>query len=36
MDFTGRLLTGMVMVATVGLASDDALAQWFRQGILFV
>jgi TfoX/Sxy family transcriptional regulator of competence genes len=36
MDFTGRPMTGMVMVATDGLASDEALEQWIRQGIIFV
>jgi TfoX/Sxy family transcriptional regulator of competence genes len=36
MDFTGRPMTGMVMVATEGLASDEALEQWIRQGIRFV
>ncbi len=36
MDFTGRPMTGMVMVATDGLASDEALEQWIRRGIEFV
>ena len=36
MDFTGRPMRGMVMVATDGLASDESLAQWVRQGLLFV
>ncbi len=36
MDFTGRPMTGMVMVATEGLASDEALEQWIWQGIRFV
>jgi TfoX/Sxy family transcriptional regulator of competence genes len=36
MDFTGRPMTGMVMIATDGLASDEALEQWIRRGIAFV
>ncbi len=36
MDFTGRPMTGMAMVDTDGLTSDESLAQWIRQGILFV
>ena len=36
MDFTGRPMTGMIMVATDGLASDEALEQWIRQSVTFV
>ena len=36
MDFTGRPMTGMVMVATEGLSSDAALEEWIRQAITFV
>jgi TfoX/Sxy family transcriptional regulator of competence genes len=36
MDFTGRPMTGMVMVATDGLASDEVLEQWIRRSIVFV
>jgi TfoX/Sxy family transcriptional regulator of competence genes len=36
MDFTGRPMRGMVMVAANGLASDESLEQWIRQGIMFV
>jgi len=36
MDFTGRPMTGMIMVATGGLASDESLGQWIRQGVTFV
>jgi hypothetical protein len=36
MDFTGRPMRGMVMVATDGLASDEALEYWVRRGIMFV
>jgi TfoX/Sxy family transcriptional regulator of competence genes len=36
MDFTGRPMTGMIMVATDGLASDEALEQWIQRGIVFV
>lgn len=36
MDFTGRPMTGMVMVAADGLASDESLQEWIRWGILFV
>ena len=36
MDFTGRPMTGMVMIATDGLESDEALEQWIRRGIEFV
>jgi len=36
MDFTGRPMRGMVMVANDGLASDEALERWIRQCILFV
>ena len=36
MDFTGRPMTGMVMVATEGLASDEALEHWIQRGIVFV
>jgi TfoX/Sxy family transcriptional regulator of competence genes len=35
-DFTGRPMTGMVMVATEGLALDNALENWIQQGIAFV
>src|SRR5688500_4687974 len=35
MDFTGRPMTGMVMVAAAGLATDEALEQWVRQGVTF-
>jgi TfoX/Sxy family transcriptional regulator of competence genes len=35
MDFTGRPMTSMVMVATEGLSSDTALEEWIRQGIAF-
>ena len=36
MDFTGRPMRGMVMVAANGLASDESLEQCIRQGIMFV
>jgi TfoX/Sxy family transcriptional regulator of competence genes len=36
MDFTGRPMRGMVMVAANGLASDESLEQWIRRGIMFV
>jgi hypothetical protein len=36
MDFTGRPMTGMVMIAKDGLASDEALERWIGQGITFV
>jgi TfoX/Sxy family transcriptional regulator of competence genes len=35
MDFTGRSMTGMVMVAAEGLAIDESLEQWVRQGVTF-
>jgi hypothetical protein len=35
MDFTGRRMTGMVRVATDGLASEEALERWIWQGIMF-
>lgn len=36
MNFTGRSMRGMVMVARDGLATDEVLAQWIRQCIGFV
>ncbi len=36
MDFTGRPMTGMVMVANDGLTSNEALERWILQGITFV
>ncbi|MBK9940110.1 MAG: TfoX/Sxy family protein [Kouleothrix sp.] len=36
MDFTGRRMRGMVMVAPAGLASDEALAAWLRPALGFV
>jgi TfoX/Sxy family transcriptional regulator of competence genes len=36
MDFTGRPMKGMVMVATDGVVSNEALGQWIQRGITFV
>lgn len=36
MDFTGRPMKGMVMVAAEGLADDAALARWVGRGLAFV
>lgn len=36
MDFTGRPLTGMVMVAAEGVASEAALRRWVERGVAFV
>lgn len=33
MDFTGRPMTGMVMVAAEGVATDEHLAAWVQQGV---
>lgn len=35
-DFTGRPMAGMVMVATAGLAADTDLAAWVERGLAFV
>jgi TfoX/Sxy family transcriptional regulator of competence genes len=35
MDFTGRPMTGMVMVAPDGLASDAELGEWVGQALAF-
>jgi TfoX/Sxy family transcriptional regulator of competence genes len=34
-DFSGRPMTGMVMVATPGFSSDQALADWVDRGLRF-
>ena len=34
-DFTGRPMTGMVMVATEALSSDEYLAAWVAQGVAY-
>ncbi|MBI4497922.1 MAG: TfoX/Sxy family protein [Chloroflexi bacterium] len=34
-DITGRPMTGWVMVAPEGYASDEALEEWVRQGVEF-
>jgi hypothetical protein len=34
-DFTGRPMTGIVLVTPEGVADDDALAAWVRQGVAF-
>jgi hypothetical protein len=36
MDFTGRPMTGIVMVASDGLASNESLEQWIQQGVTFM
>ena len=36
MDFTGRVLTGMVYVDPAGYHTDAALAQWITRGVDFV
>lgn len=35
MDFTGRPMKGMVMVAPAGFESDEALAGWVRDALVF-
>jgi TfoX/Sxy family transcriptional regulator of competence genes len=35
LDFTGRPMTGMVMVAADGVAADEGLAGWVGQGVTF-
>lgn len=35
MDFTGRSLRGFVYVDPLGIADDDALEAWLRQGVAF-
>jgi TfoX/Sxy family transcriptional regulator of competence genes len=34
-DFTGRPMTGMVMVAAEALSSDEYLAAWVAQGVAY-
>jgi hypothetical protein len=34
-DFTGRPMKGMVMVAPEGVAADEALAAWVGKGVAF-
>ena len=34
-DMTGRPMSGWIMVAPEGYASDEALARWIRQGVDF-
>ncbi|HEU5103376.1 MAG TPA: TfoX/Sxy family protein [Roseiflexaceae bacterium] len=36
LDFTGRPMTGMVIVAPEGLAEDEDLAAWVQRGVQFV
>ena len=35
MDFTGRPMRGFVVVASEGIASDERLDEWVRQGVRF-
>ncbi len=35
LDFTGRPMTGMVIVAVEGLASDELLSAWVAQGVAY-
>ena len=35
-DFTGRPMAGMVMVAAAGLVADADLAAWVARGLAFV
>jgi TfoX/Sxy family transcriptional regulator of competence genes len=35
LDFTGRPMTGMVMVAPEALSSDEHLAAWVMQGVAY-
>jgi TfoX/Sxy family transcriptional regulator of competence genes len=35
MDFTGRPMTGMLFVASEGIAADDALAGWVRMALSY-
>lgn len=35
MDFTGRPMRGFVVVASEGIASDEHLDEWVRQGVQF-
>jgi hypothetical protein len=35
MDFTGRPMTGMVMVGREGMATTDDLAAWVQAGLSF-
>ena len=34
-DFTGRPMTGMVMVAPLGFAADEDLEDWEQRGVRF-
>ena len=34
-DFTGRPMTGMVIVDPAGVASDEALTDWVHRGVRF-
>lgn len=34
-DMTGRPMTGWVMVAAPGFATEEALSEWVRQGLEF-
>jgi hypothetical protein len=36
LDFTGRPMTGMVLVAPEGLEKDEELATWLQRGVQFV
>jgi TfoX N-terminal domain len=36
LDFTGRPMTGMVMVAPAGFEKDENLASWVQDGLQFV
>jgi hypothetical protein len=36
LDFTGRPMRGMVIVATAGLTTDHDLAAWVQRGVSFV
>ncbi len=35
MDFTGKPLRGFVFVSSEGIAADDRLREWVRQGVGF-
>ncbi len=34
-DFTGRPMKGMIMIAPLGYATDEALRDWVRQAVAF-
>jgi hypothetical protein len=36
LDFTGRPMTGMVLVVPAGLENDEDLAAWVQRGVQFV